>query len=54
MNAEEFYDAFKDALVFLGVAWGKKEQVQIEIKDDTLIMSYDNRTATLTTPKKVP
>lgn len=42
MNAEEFYERFKENLDFLGCGFRGKENVTVEIKDGRFCMSaYD-------------
>lgn len=49
MNAEEFYEEFKEAIKFLGVNWGEKEKifVSLETKEEvsSFVMSFGGRSA---------
>jgi hypothetical protein len=39
MNVDYFYERMKDALNFLGVKWGDKDQVTIKFEGDFVIFS---------------
>jgi hypothetical protein len=43
MNAEDFYEQFKEALKFLGVPWGEKEKVTVTIFDKSIRFAYLNK-----------
>lgn len=47
MNAEEFYEEFKETLKFLGVGWGDKHLVTVEIVDNELKMSAGRLSVTI-------
>lgn len=40
MNAENFYEEFKEALRYLGVSWGNKHLIEVEIKKGKFVMRY--------------
>ena len=46
MNAEQFYDEYKNCLNFLGVKWGEKELATVSVKEGWVVISYDGRQAT--------
>lgn len=50
MNAEQFYEEFKDALNYLGPGFKWKEQVIIQCKDGRIIMTFDGKEASFTVP----
>ena len=39
MNGERFYDLFKDALVTLGLDWGEKHKMEVELGDEKITFS---------------
>ena len=43
MNAEDFYEEFKQALKFLDVPWGEKELVTVDVRYGRFVMAYDGR-----------
>ena len=43
MNAENFYEEFKEALKYLGVGWGNKNLIEVKIKKDKLVMKYGGK-----------
>lgn len=45
MDAEQFYQSFKDALVFLDVRWGEMDQVNIEIRGSAVVFTCGAKTA---------
>lgn len=47
MDGEEFYDAFKDALYALNVGWGSKKNVEVSIRDNKVVFSYNGREYTV-------
>lgn len=50
MNAEEFYEAFKEALDYLGVGFHGKEQAVVAICGNKLTLTAGNRSAALSIP----
>lgn len=40
-NADDFYEAFKDALKWLGPGWSEKEKVTVSIHDGKFVMTYE-------------
>lgn len=50
MDAEEFYEAYKAALVFLGVNWGDKRFVDMLVIDTRVVMSYQGKQASIQLP----
>ena len=50
MNAEEFYEAFKEALDYLGVGFQGKEQAVVAICENKLTLTAGNRSAALSIP----
>tara|TARA_R110000868_G_C10762634_1_gene754034 strand:+ start:816 stop:980 length:165 start_codon:yes stop_codon:yes gene_type:complete len=52
IDAETFYLNFKDALNFLGVAWGFKETVEVYIEDTKIVFKHDGKTATIELKKQ--
>jgi len=42
MNAEDFYEQFKQALKLMGVRWGEKELVRVK-GEITLELTSDNK-----------
>jgi len=51
MNADVFYEDFKNALKHLDVPWGTMELVEVTAKDGNLYFTRDNRTVVLHLPK---
>jgi hypothetical protein len=51
MNADEFYEGFKDALAYLGLAWGQKDLATVHIEGDRLVVSHGAYSATIQLPK---
>lgn len=45
MNAEQFYQSFKDALSYLGYSWGDKDKVRVWLQDGHVWFEADGRTA---------
>lgn len=43
MNAELFYETFKEGLAFLGVGFHNKDLVKVSIKDGFFSMSYSGK-----------
>jgi hypothetical protein len=52
MNAELFYEKYKQALLFLGTKWGYKEKVQVWCDGDQFHMSYDGKEVSIFVPKE--
>lgn len=52
MDAETFYQEFKDALLYLGLSWGDKALAAVRIEGDKLVFEYGARAAVLQLPKK--
>jgi hypothetical protein len=48
MNADDFYEYFKDALHYLGVAWGDKADVAVYLDGSKLVFEYCGKTASIT------
>lgn len=51
MTAEEFYEAFKDALNFVGCGWQRKDNAQICVQNDNFCVLYAGRTAAIQVPE---
>lgn len=49
MDAESFYDEFKEALKYLGVSWGSKYLVKVSVENDSIILSYKTKSVMLKT-----
>lgn len=45
LNAEDFYQEFLDALRYLGIRWGFKQAVTVELSEGKLILRFEKRTA---------
>ena len=45
MNADEFYEEFKNSLDFLGLGWADKELALVSIKGESIIFSYGTKSA---------
>lgn len=43
MNADEFYEDFKDALKYLGLSWGQKDLAQVCFDGGSFCLSYGGR-----------
>lgn len=54
MNADDFYEQFKDALKFLGPGWSGMDLVQVDIKGDTVNLSFENKTASIKNGPQLP
>lgn len=52
MNLDEFYETMKDALHFFGVKWGHKHLINVEIKEDKVILSYEGKSIIITSKKE--
>jgi hypothetical protein len=47
MNAADFYEHFKEALKYFGVAWGEMDQVVVDIVDGKFVMTAANKSCIL-------
>jgi len=47
MNADDFYEHFKDALKYLGLDWGELDQAIVSIVDGKFIMTTAGRSCIL-------
>lgn len=45
MNGEEFYQNFKEALAFLGLDWGDKNEMTVKIEDGKIWFTHGDRSA---------
>ena len=45
MNAEQFYQSYKDALDYLGVSWGDKADAAVRLVGNEVRMEYCGREA---------
>ena len=45
MNADDFYEEFKNSLAFLGLQWGHKELALVSIKGESIVFSYGTKSA---------
>ena len=45
MNADDFYEEFKNALDFLGLQGGHKELALVSIKGESIVFSYGTKSA---------
>ncbi len=52
MNGEEFYEAFKDALDYLGVGFTGKGEVEVQCKEGVVILASDERVASFGVPRE--
>ena len=52
MNADDFYEYFKDALKYLGVDWGSMDEVVVDIVDSKFVMTTANKSCILETKDK--
>ena len=43
MNAEEFYEEFKAALNYLEIPWGRKEEVEIYVNENSFVMTANGK-----------
>ena len=43
MNADEFYEDFKDALKYLGLSWGQKDLAQVWLEGGSFCLAYGGR-----------
>jgi hypothetical protein len=50
MNAEQFYEDFKAALNFLGVAWGDKDAVEVRLDEGQFCLAHCGKEARLSLP----
>lgn len=50
MNAEEFYEEFKDALDFLGAGFHGKDQVEVWLDDGKFCLALAGKEARLSLP----
>lgn len=47
MNAQHLYDSLKDALDYLGLRFSAMGLAEVELRGQTLIFSYNGRSATV-------
>ena len=47
MNAEDFYEHFKDALKYLGLSWGEMDQAVVRIIDGKFTVTTAGKSCTL-------
>ena len=47
MNAEDFYEHFKDALKYLGLSWGEMDQAVVSLVDGKFTMIAKGKSCTL-------
>ena len=47
MNACEFYESFKEALVYLGLQWGNMTLATVSIDGSKFTLSYGDKSATV-------
>lgn len=47
MNAEQFYDEFKDMLRFLGPGWSGRELINVQIVNGKFVMSYGAKSVSI-------
>ena len=47
MNADEFYEDFKNTLDFLGLRWGEKHLAKVSVRGDSIIFSYENKSVSI-------
>ena len=52
MDAEQFYEDFKAALLFLDVPWGKKDDVKISVSGTQIWLSANGKEAAISLPTK--
>lgn len=50
MNADDFYEDFKDALKYLGLAWGDKHLAQVRLTAGAFCLSYGGRETRMNLP----
>lgn len=43
MNAEEFYNEFKNALKHFGLKWNQMDQMHVGIRDQYIVFSHGNK-----------
>lgn len=51
MNADTFYEFFKDALGYLGCSWGDKELATVWIEGNEIKFAYKGKTASFSIGK---
>ena len=47
MNGEEFYEAFKEAIKFLGIRWGDMGEVTVTSGEGKLTFTANGRSCTV-------
>jgi hypothetical protein len=47
MNADDFYEEFKNALDYLGLKWGEKAVAKVQLRNDAVVLSWGNREAAI-------
>lgn len=52
MNADFFYDKFKDAVNWFGLSWGEKHLIQVRICGNALCFEYGGNEIRMTIPGK--
>lgn len=50
VNAETFYENFKDALDYLSVSWGDMDSVTVYLNGNKIVFAYGGKSASMTIP----
>jgi len=50
MNADFFYEKFKDAVVWFGLGWGQKNLIRVRISGNQLCFEHDGTELRITIP----
>ncbi len=50
MNADFFYDKFKEAVNFFGLSWGEKHFILVRVSGDQLCFKHDGTEIRITIP----
>lgn len=53
MNAEQFYERFKEAIKFIGYSWGEKEEIEIFIESEHLCLKSNGTKVSIPVGKEV-
>lgn len=51
MNADDFYQDFKDALEYLGLPWGQKQQALVWLDGEAFCLAYGGRETRVRLPR---
>jgi hypothetical protein len=50
MNADIFYDKFREAVNFFGLSWGEKHYIRVRVSENQLCFEHDGTEIRVTIP----